>query len=56
MKRITLSLDEESYRTARAIAAAAGMSVSALVRECLKVIAQTDEDREERFRRLRDEV
>ncbi|MCY3745241.1 MAG: hypothetical protein OXH05_03330 [Acidobacteria bacterium] len=58
MKRITLSVDEESYQSARTIAAAAGISVSALVRECLKVIAQTetDEDREERFRRLRDDV
>ena len=36
MSNITLSLDEDTYRTARIVAAERGTSVSALVREYLQ--------------------
>ena len=58
MKNITVSVDEETHRMARIRAAEAGTSVSALTRECLKIMAEsrTSQDRFERLRRLQDEV
>ena len=58
MKNITVSVDEETHRMARIRAAEAGTSVSALTRECLKIMAEsrTSQERFERLRRLQDEV
>ena len=58
MRNITVSVDEETHRAARILAAEAGTSISALTRECLKIIAQsrTSEERFQRLRRLQDEV
>lgn len=58
MKNITVSVDEETYRASRIRAAEAGTSVSALTRECLKVITETrtEEERFQRLRRLQEEV
>lgn len=41
MKNITVSIDEETYRTARITAAERGTSVSALVRDYLRGLAKT---------------
>ncbi len=51
MKNLTVSLDEETYRRARAKAAAQGASVSALVRRYLTELASTETD----FERLKHE-
>lgn len=42
MANITLTIDEETYRAARMKAAAAGTSVSALVRDYLVKLTQAD--------------
>lgn len=50
MKNITVSLDEETYRRARIIAAERATSVSALVRQFLVDLA-TGENESERLKR-----
>lgn len=54
MSNITLSLDENTYRTARIVAAERGMSVSALVRTYLQSLKPDSQaaDREELIRTL----
>ena len=44
MSNITLSLDDNTYRTARIVAAERGTSVSALVRDYLKSLRPTQQD------------
>ena len=58
MKRITVSVDEETYRLAQVRAAEAGTTVSALVRAYLErlVHGETREERFERLKRKQDEV
>ena len=63
MKNITVSIDEETHRHARSRAAELGMSVSALVRGCLRSLATKQGDTVhksetglERRRRLLEEV
>ena len=58
MKNITISVDEETYRRARANAAEAGTSVSALVREFLVAFVQehSQEDVFDQMRRLQDQT
>ena len=58
MKRITVSVDEETYRLAQVRAAEAGTTVSSLVRAYLERLAhgETREERFERLERKQDEV
>lgn len=58
MRNITVSVDKETHRMARILAAEAGTSVSSSTLECLKIIAEsrTSDERFERLRRLQDEV
>ena len=58
VKRITVSVDEETYRLAQVRAEEAGTTVSALVRTYLERLArgETREGRFERLRRKQDEV
>ena len=58
MKNITVSVDEETYRTARVKAAEAGTSVSALVRSFLVALNQgsSAETEFDRLRRLQEET
>ncbi len=58
MKKITVSVDEETYRLSRIKAAEAGTSVSALVRSYLVELVQgrTSETRFDRLRKLQDET
>lgn len=44
MANITLSLDEATHRTARIVAAERGISVSALVRDCLQSLRPAQQD------------
>jgi plasmid stability protein len=55
MRNITVAVSEETYRKARIRAAELDTSVSALVRDFLEKVAQTESDFERR-RRLQDEV
>lgn len=55
MHNITVAVPEETYRKARIRAAELDTSVSALVRDFLEKMAQTESDFERR-RRLQDEV
>jgi hypothetical protein len=59
VKNITVSLDDETYRHARIVAAERGTSVSALVKQFLAGLAR-DGDETERLKRaeqiLRDEI
>jgi hypothetical protein len=55
MRNITVTVSEETYRKARVWAAELDTSVSALVRDFLEKVAQTESDFERR-RRLQDEV
>jgi uncharacterized protein DUF6364 len=55
MKKITVSLDDNTYRRARMKAAELGTSVSALVRKYLVELAGDETDFERR-KRLEDEV
>lgn len=58
MKNITVSVDEETYRTARIVAAEAGTSVSAMVRDFLRSRCQDDirESGPDRLRKALEEV
>jgi len=58
MKNITVSVDEETYRTARIAAAERGTSVSALVRSALAEIASNSagESPNEELLRTLDEI
>ena len=58
MKKITVSVDEETYRRSRVKAAEAGTSVSALVRTFLVSLVQEDSraDTFDQLKRLRDET
>ena len=58
MKNITVSVDEETYRTARIAAAERGTSVSALVRGALEEIASNSaaESPNEQLLRTLDEI
>lgn len=58
MKNITVSVDEETHRVSRIVAAEAGTSLSEIVRRFLNEVAasRTSEDLKERSRRLREEV
>ncbi len=47
MKTVNLTIDERTWRAARALAAERDTSVSALVREALAYLTKTDERREE---------
>jgi plasmid stability protein len=53
MKNITVNVDDETYRKARIHAAAAGTSVSAMVREFLSATANSDTGYEDTVRQLR---
>ncbi|HVR11841.1 MAG TPA: hypothetical protein VMW75_27615 [Thermoanaerobaculia bacterium] len=55
MRNITVAVPEETYRKAKIRAAELDTSVSALVRDFLEQVAQTESDFERR-RRLQDEV
>ncbi len=44
MSNITLSLDDNTYRTARIVAAERGISVSALVRDYLQSLRPSQQD------------
>lgn len=55
MRNITVSVPEETYRKAKLRAAELDTSVSALVRDFLEQVVQTESDFERR-RRLQDEV
>ena len=55
MKNITVSLDDETYRRARMIAAQRDMSVSALVRRFLRDLV-SDESETERLKRQEREL
>ena len=55
MKNITVSLDDETYRRARMIAAQRDTSVSALVKQFLRELG-TDETEFERLKRLERET
>ncbi len=44
MKRITLSIDDKTYRLARIAAAERSMTVSAMVREYLRYVAHSSAD------------
>lgn len=52
MKNVTLSLDEETYRRARVLAAQRGQSVSALVRELLSQLTTPQPDSERELERI----
>jgi plasmid stability protein len=54
MKNITVSLDDETYRRARIIAAQRETSVSALVRRFLTELASGESEFERRKRRERE--
>ncbi len=58
MKNITVTVDDNTYRVARVRAAEAGTSVSALVRDFLATLADSDEytQHHERMNRLREDV
>ena len=58
MKTIAISVDEETYRLARVEAAARGTSVSALVRDYLVGLAQSQmtESEFDRLHRLQDQT
>ena len=47
MKTVNLTIDEKTWRAARALAAERDTSISALVREALAYLTRTDEQREE---------
>ena len=47
MKTVNLTIDEETWRAARRLAAERDTSVSALVREALEQLTKTSERREE---------
>jgi len=55
MRNITVAVPEETYRKAKIRAAELDTSVSALVRDFLEQVAETESDFERR-RRLQDEV
>jgi hypothetical protein len=55
MRNITVTVSQETYRKAKIRAAELDTSVSALVRDFLEKVAQTESDFERR-RRLQDEV
>lgn len=55
MRNITVTVPEETYRKAKIRAAELDTSVSALVRDFLEKVAQTESDFDRR-RRLQDEV
>ncbi len=55
MRNITVTVPEETYRKAKIRAAELDISVSALVRDFLEKVAQTESDFDRR-RRLQDEV
>ncbi|HXO27149.1 MAG TPA: hypothetical protein VOA80_07395 [Thermoanaerobaculia bacterium] len=55
MRNITVTVSEETHRKAKIRAAELDTSVSALVRDFLEKVAQTESDFERR-RRLQDEV
>ena len=55
MRNITVAVPEETYRKAKIRAAELDTSVSALVRDFLERVTQTESDFERR-RRLQDEV
>ena len=55
MKNITVSLDEETYRRARVVAAQRDTSVSALVKQFLNELA-SGESEFERLKRLEQEI
>jgi len=48
MKTVNLTIDEETWRAARRLAAERDTSVSALVREALEHLTKTSERRERR--------
>ena len=53
MKNVTLSIDEDTHRAARIVAAERGVSLSALVRDYLTGLrSETDPRREAVFRSL----
>ena len=54
MKKITVSVDEETYRLARIRAAELGTSVSALVRDYLRSLASDSRDAEKEVERRRE--
>ena len=58
MKNITVSVDDETYRLARIKAAEAGTSVSALVRDYLVILTDTDDpvERHQRMNKLREDI
>jgi hypothetical protein len=47
MKTVNLTIDDKTWRAARALAAERDTSVSALVREALTYLTRTDERREQ---------
>jgi len=47
VKTVNLTIDEKTWRAARALAAERDTSISALVREALAYLTRTDEQREE---------
>jgi hypothetical protein len=53
MRTVNLTIDEETWRAARRLAAERDTSVSALVREALEYVTRTNERREEARRELR---
>jgi hypothetical protein len=52
VKTVNLTLDEKTWRAARAIAAERDMSLSAIVREALAHLTKTDERREQARREI----
>ena len=50
MKNVTVSLDDESYRTARVRAAEMGRSLSALVRDYLRDLGSKESEFERRHK------
>jgi hypothetical protein len=53
VKTVNLTIDEETWRAARRLAAERDTSVSALVREALEYVTRTNERREEARREIR---
>jgi hypothetical protein len=52
VKNVTLSLDDQTWKSARIAAAERGVSLSALVREYLKSLRPSQETHEEHVRRM----
>ncbi len=52
MKTVNLTIDEKTWRAARALAAEQDTSVSALVRDALAYLTRTDRRREQARRQL----